>query len=80
MIDFTRAFRTWKEIQSPKDLSRCDKRLLGRLRILNADKIVEHTKDYLTKTEIDALLARRDAIVKLFDQQIAQKGVAKVLY
>jgi hypothetical protein len=80
MIDFTRAFRTWKEIQSPKDLSRCDKRLLGRLRILNADKIAEHTKDYLTKTEIDALLARRDAILKLFDEQIAQKGVAKVLY
>jgi hypothetical protein len=80
MIDFTRAFRTWKELQSPKDLTRCDKRLLGRLRILTAQKITDHTADYLTKAEIDAVMARRDAIVKLFDAQIAEKGAAKVLY
>jgi len=80
MIDFTRAFRTWKELQSPKDLTRCDKRLLGRLRILTADKIAARTAGYLTQAEIDAVMARRDAILKLFDAKIAQMGVAKVLY
>ena len=37
MIDFTRAFRTWKNLEKPELLARCDKRLLGRLRILTAD-------------------------------------------
>jgi hypothetical protein len=34
----------------------------------------------LTKEEIGALLARRDVIVKLFDDRIAQRGEAAVLY
>jgi hypothetical protein len=34
----------------------------------------------LTKAEIDALLARRDAIVKLFEGKIAQRGEAAVLF
>jgi hypothetical protein len=34
----------------------------------------------LTQREIDALLARRDVIVKLFDARIAQRGEAAVFY
>ena len=34
----------------------------------------------LTKQEIDALLARRDVIVKLFDDRIAQRSEAAVIY
>jgi hypothetical protein len=34
----------------------------------------------LTKAEIEALLARRDAIVKLFEAKIAQRGEAAVLF
>jgi hypothetical protein len=80
MIDFTRAFRTWKNLEKPEALTRCDKRLLGRLRILTADGIAEHTNNLLAPGEINALLSRRDEIVKRFDELIAQKGVAKVLY
>ena len=80
MIDFTRAFRTWKNLEKPELLTRCDKRLLGRLRILTADSIVQQTDNLLTTPEINAVLARRDEIIKRFDELIAQKGVAKVLY
>jgi hypothetical protein len=80
MIDFTRAFRTWKNLEKPETLTRCDKRLLGRLRILTADGITKQTNNLLTTPEINALLARRDEIVKRFDELIAQKGVGKVLY
>jgi hypothetical protein len=80
MIDFTRAFRTWKNLEKPELLARCDKRLLGSLRILTADGIVQQTDNLLTTQEINALLARRDEILKRFDELIAQKGVAKVLY
>jgi hypothetical protein len=34
----------------------------------------------LTTPEINALLARRDEILKRFDELIALKGVGKVLY
>lgn len=80
MIDFTRAFRTWKEVEKPQTLTRCDKYLLGRLRILTADGIAQQTNNLLTTAEINAVLARRDQIVKRFDDLIAQKGVGKVLY
>jgi hypothetical protein len=80
MIDFTRAFRTWKNLEKPELLTRCDKRLLGRLRILTADAIVKQTNNMLTTPEINALLARRDEILKRFDELIALKGVGKVLY
>jgi Trp operon repressor len=34
----------------------------------------------LTKDEIEALMARREALVKLFDARIAQRGEKAVLY
>jgi hypothetical protein len=34
----------------------------------------------LSQLEIDALLARREVIVKLFDDRIARRGEAAVLY
>jgi len=80
MIDFTRAFRTWKDVEKPESLTRCDKRLLGRLRILSADAIAQQTNNLLTPLEIKSLLSRRDEIVKRFDELIVQKGVGKVLY
>ncbi len=80
MIDFTRAFRTWKTVEKPEQLTRCDKRLLGRLRILTADAIAKETDGLLSTPEINTLLARRDQIVKRFDDLIAEKGVGKVLY
>ena len=35
---------------------------------------------YLTKSEVEAVIARRDLIVRFFDEQIRQKGEAAVLY
>ena len=79
-IDFTRAFRTYHELQNPKDLIRCDRRLFEKLRALNADELTEKTKQYLTKSEIEAVMARRDKIVHLFQKLIAEKGENQVLY
>jgi hypothetical protein len=35
---------------------------------------------YCTKAEIEALMARRDLIVKFFDDQVKQKDEGSVLY
>ena len=79
-VDFSRAFRLHKELQSTSDLSHCDKQLFGKLKALNQDELTEKTKRYLNKDEIKALMARRDKIVEQFQKLIAEKGESEVLY
>lgn len=80
MIDFTRAFRLWRQIKNPGDLARCDRRLLERLRALTYDQVAQATRPHLGRLEIEALLVRRDLIVQHFERLIAEKGEAAVLY
>ncbi len=79
-IDFTRAFRRYRKIMAPADLTRCDRGLLANLRKLDPDEVRKELSPYVLRAEIDALLARRDLIVKHFDRLIAAKGEAAVLY
>lgn len=80
MIDHTRAFRMMKDLKSAKDLVQCDRKLLGKLRELNNEVLTKQLGHYLNPMQIEGLLARRDKIVKFFDEQVAQKGEAAVLY
>ena len=79
-IDFTRAFRLYKDLRDPKDLVMCDRKLLDRLRKLDEDELAENTKKQLTKGELKAVIARRDKIVERFDKLVAEKGEGAVLY
>jgi len=79
-IDFTRAFRLHKDLKDPKDLVMCERSLLDKLRKLDEDDVMEKTKGQLTKGEVKALMARRDKIVKTFDNMLAEKGEGAVLY
>jgi hypothetical protein len=79
-IDFSRAFRWNKELRAPKDLVRCDRQLFEKLKELDANTLTEATKHYLNKAEVKAVMARRDKIVALFQQKIAEQGENAVLY
>jgi hypothetical protein len=79
-IDFSRAFRLNKEPKDPKDLVRCDRQLLEKLKALDANTLTEKTSHYLTKEELKAVMARRDKIVAQFQNMIAEKGENEVLY
>ncbi|MCU1307331.1 MAG: hypothetical protein JWN45_2026 [Acidobacteriaceae bacterium] len=79
-IDFSRAFRPNKDVKSPKDLVRCDRQLLEKLKALDGNALMEKTKRYLTKDEVRAVMARRDKIVAQFQTMIAEKGEKEVLY
>jgi hypothetical protein len=79
-IDFSRAFRLNKELKDPKDLVRCDRQLLEKLKALDANALTEKTSHYLTKDEVKAVMARRDKIVAQFQKMIAEKGENEVLY
>jgi hypothetical protein len=79
-IDFTRAFRLNKELKEPRDLVRCDRQLWEKLKALDANALTEKTKQYLTKDEVKAVMARRDKIVAQFQKMIAEKSESEVLY
>ena len=74
LIDHTRAFRLGKELVAPADLTRCDRRLLDGMRALTAESLAKVIGDSLTKEEQGAVLARRDLIVKHFDDRISKLG------
>ena len=80
MIDHTRSFRLGKDLLQPKALAVCDRALLERMRELTRPGIAAAVGKTLTSPEIDALLARRDRIVKIFDDRIAAQGQAVVLF
>ena len=80
MIDHTRAFRIRRDLREAKNLKKCDRGLLAKLRELNKDGIKKAMGKYVTGMEIDGLLARRDRIVKFFDDEVKTKGEGAVLY
>ena len=79
-VDFGRAFRLSRDLQSAKDLPMCGRELLAKLRALNRDEVLAKTRPHLTNGEITALMARRDKLVTHFEQLVAQKGEAAVLF
>jgi hypothetical protein len=79
MIDFSRAFRIWEELQAPAGLNRCDADLLGALGDLTRDQVEQQVGSYLTGGEVDALMARRDLLVLHFEELIAERGEAAVV-
>ena len=50
------------------------------MRGLSAASVTDAVAGMLMKDEIEALMARRDALVKLFDARIARNGEKAVLY
>ena len=80
MIDTSRAFRLSHKLENPKNLGRCDRTLLANLRALRKDAVTKQLASYCTKPEIEAVIARRDEIIRFYDEQIKQKGEGAVLY
>lgn len=80
MIDHTRAFRWAKSCQNVKILKQVDRNFLASLRKLTRTMVDSSCGKYLTKPEIDGVMARRDAIVKHYDERVAQSGDDAVLY
>ena len=79
-VDFSRAFRTKKDLRNPGDLVRCDRQLFDKLKTLDANQVTEKTKHYLTKDEVKAVMARRDKIVAQFQKLSSEKGEKEVFY
>jgi hypothetical protein len=66
-IDHTRAFRTNRELKKPANVTRADRAVIERMKALDKETLRKATSRYLTTFQVDAILARRDAIVKRLD-------------
>jgi hypothetical protein len=80
MIDFSRAFRRYTDLENPKNLVKCQRQLLERLRRLDAAEVADKTGNWLNKEEIKAMMARRNKIVAVFEALIAKNGEKEVIY
>jgi len=80
LIDHTRAFRLNTNLLKPEQLARCDRGLLDRLRAVTPEALAKAVGNSLTKQEQEALLARRDKIIKHYDERIARLGEPVVLF
>lgn len=63
-IDHTRAFRTNHQLKKADNVTRADRAVIERMKTLDKETLRKSTGKYLSTFQIDALLARRDAIVK----------------
>ena len=80
MIDFTRAFRAEKELPAPTGLRMISRKLWRGMYQLDRETLERETGSHLTGREIDAVLARRDRILKIFADKIAALGEAEVVF
>jgi hypothetical protein len=79
-VDFSRAFRLFKNLRDTKDAEHCDRQLFEKLKALDGNELQEKTKRYLSKDEVKAVMARRDKIVAYLQKLISEKGESEVLY
>ena len=63
-----------------KDLARFSRSVLEKLRGLTEEILHQRAGRWLTDPQIEALLKRRDKILELAEQRIAENGEAAVLY
>jgi hypothetical protein len=80
MIDHSRSFRLQHTLENPKNLGRCERTLLANLRALDHDAVRKALMPFCTKSEVESVMARRDAIVKYYDKLIKEKSESAVLY
>jgi hypothetical protein len=80
LIDHSRSFRATRELKDPAKLTRFSKSLLDGIATLEYQELRKRTVRWLEDGQIRAVLIRRDAILALAKQAIAERGEAAVIY
>ena len=80
LIDHSRAFRSFNELRTEHELRRFSKSLLAALEKLDRDTFHKKVSNYLDGSQLDALFARRDAIVARARRLVQEQGEAAVLF
>ena len=76
LVDFSRAFTNTRTLQF--EATTIDRPFLDRIKALNRDTLRREVGDFVEAGAVDAILLRRDDIVKAFDKLAKQKGASQV--
>jgi len=79
-VDNSRAFHVQTDLLQPGDLVRFSRAVVARLAALDKASLKEHLGPWLGGMQIDGLLARRNKILAIVKQRVAEKGEAEVFY
>ena len=77
LIDFSRALTNSRALKF--EATAIDRPFLDRIKALNRDALRREMGDFVEPGAVDALLARRDEIVKTFEKLAKEKGAGQVL-
>jgi hypothetical protein len=77
LIDFSRAFTNTRKL--PFAATAIDREFLDRIKALDRDTLRREIGEFVEPTAVDALLDRRDDIVKAFETLAKQKGASQVI-
>jgi len=82
LIDHSRSFPNFTELRNPDRLKRFSRSLLAGLERLELDDLRERLVKprYLLAGQVAAIIARRDLLLELARQRVAELGEAAVLY
>jgi hypothetical protein len=78
LIDHSRSFRPNAELRNKEDLMRFPRAMLERLQKLDKGAVQKHLGDYLTLSQIDGLMKRRQLLldrVKELSQKLGERAV-----
>ena len=79
-VDSSRAFHVQVDLLVAGDLVRFPRSVVARMEALDKATLQEHLGRWLGGMQIDGLLARRDKILAIVKQRVAEKGEAETLY
>lgn len=80
MIDHTRAFRRWHELNAPQQVNQIERTVWEKLQALDKSEAKKRLGPYLASHEIEAIFKRRDLLVELLRRRIVEHGEDKVLF
>jgi hypothetical protein len=79
-IDCSRCFGTSEDLLFPEAITHCERRLWKVLRELDETEATRQLAPYLSKTEIRALMVRRDKLVEHIQALIDEWGEGSILF
>jgi hypothetical protein len=79
-IDSSRAFLADKKLRREGTLTSFSRHVLASLEALTREELDQHLGPWLERHQINALWARRNRILKLAEQRVAERGEEEVLF
>ncbi|MBN1832214.1 MAG: hypothetical protein JW896_08895 [Deltaproteobacteria bacterium] len=80
LIDHTRSFAMDESLPSPEKVSRCSRSLYNALKQMDEGLVRESLSSLLSEAEVDAFFVRRELLIKLLEDRIAEAGESNVFY